>query len=357
MESTISSRDPDTDKLRSAWREQKTRGGARARDAARILGVSEAELVASECGEGTTRIEGDFRDLFKRLPGLGPVMALTRNESCVHERVGTFEDVSFDGHVGLVLGPDIDLRIFMHAWRFGYAVEDSSTGSKKRSLQFFDAHGVAIHKIHLRTESSVPAFDDLVAAFRAADQSPGEAVVAPTPTRPDRPDSEIDAEAMRAAWASMTDTHEFFPMLRRFDVGREQALRLADPTFVQRLPTSTVRALLEEAARTAVPIMVFVGNPGMIQIHTGPVENIRPMGPWLNVMDPAFNLHLREDHIASVWLVRKPTNDGIVTSIEPFDEAGNSIALFFGKRKPGIPEDDAWRALLDRVIDARGPSA
>jgi hypothetical protein len=37
--------------------------------------------------------------------------------------------------------------------------------------------------------------------------------------------------------------------------------------------------------------MCFVGNRGCIQIHTGPVKNIKIMGPWLNVMDPGFNLH------------------------------------------------------------------
>jgi hypothetical protein len=46
----------------------------------------------------------------------------------------------------------------------------------------------------------------------------------------------------------------------------------------------------------AMPVMIFVGNMGCIQIHGGPVEKIVPMGPWINVMDPRFNLHLRADH-------------------------------------------------------------
>jgi hypothetical protein len=46
------------------------------------------------------------------------------------------------------------------------------------------------------------------------------------------------------------------------------------------------------------------------------------MGPWLNVLDPGFNLHLREDLIASAWIVRKPTADGVVSSLELFDAGG-----------------------------------
>ncbi|HNG93406.1 MAG TPA: ChuX/HutX family heme-like substrate-binding protein, partial [Acidobacteriota bacterium] len=83
--------------------------------------------------------------------------------------------------------------------------------------------------------------------------------------------------------------------------------------------------------------------------HTGPVSKIVPYGDWINVMDPDFNLHLRETGIASAWIVRKPTLDGDVTSLELFDQEGNNIALFFGERKPGKPELQSWRDLLADV--------
>ena len=70
---------------------------------------------------------------------------------------------------------------------------------------------------------------------------------------------------------------------------------------------------------------------------------------WLNVLDPGFNLHLREDLIDSVWVVEKPTVDGIVTSVEVFDAQSELIAMFFGVRKPGSPELPAWRDLVGRL--------
>jgi len=57
-------------------------------------------------------------------------------------------------------------------------------------------------------------------------------------------------------------------------------------------------------------------------------------------------MHLREDGITSVWLVKKPTTDGAVHSLEVFDKNGDILVQFFGKRKPGIPEDEAWRRVL-----------
>ena len=49
------------------------------------------------------------------------------------------------------------------------------------------------------------------------------------------------------------------------------------------------------------------------------------------------------------WIVRKPTSDGEVTSLELFDAAGDNIAMFFGERKPGKAELPQWRQLADSL--------
>jgi putative hemin transport protein len=129
-------------------------------------------------------------------------------------------------------------------------------------------------------------------------------------------------------------------------------MHLAAPQFAQRVDTHAARVLLEGAAANGTPIMVFVGNPGVIQIHGGPIKRVAVLGPWLNVLDPRFNLHLREDAIAEAWAVRKPTADGLVSSLELYANDGELIAQFFGQRKPGQPERCAWRQLLDAQVDA-----
>ena len=52
------------------------------------------------------------------------------------------------------------------------------------------------------------------------------------------------------------------------------------------------------------------------------------------------------DRIDSAWIVRKPTKDRIVTSLEVFDADGTLMAMLFGARKPGRPEQGGWRALV-----------
>src|SRR5690554_7316715 len=88
---------------------------------------------------------------------------------------------------------------------------------------------------------------------------------------------------------------------------------------------------------------------GNIQIHTGPIRKTMWHQEWYNIMDPDFNMHLDMSKIAQTWIVRKPTEDGVVTSIEVFNEMGDIIVQFFGKRKPGIPELEIWRETVAQL--------
>lgn len=324
----------------------------RIRDAASRLGVSEAELVATRIGAGVERLRGPWPEIIAAIGSLGPVMALTRNDLVVHERHGTYGELSVEGHVGLILGEDIDLRIFFGPWAHGFAVSEETKAGPRRSLQFFGASGLAVHKIYATDATDMAAFDALIAHFRHEDQSPGIAVRPAKAKAAPLPDAEIDAMALRAAWAALQDTHDFFPLLRKHKVAREQAFRLAGRDFAVPVANDAARRMLQAAAESKLPIMVFVGNPGMIQIHTGPVEKLVATGPWFNVLDPLFNLHLREDGIAASWLVRKPSADGTVTSLELFDAEGELIVSFFGKRKPGQPELPEWRTLAESLLAA-----
>lgn len=336
---------PDTD-LAARWSRLRGKNPMlRTRDAAATLGVSEAELVALGVGESATPLRGDWRKLLSDMPSVGRVMCLTRNEHCVHERQGCFQDVQVNGPHGLVLGPDIDLRLFLGKWRHGFAVREPLKRGGRRSLQFFDASGEAVHKIYATHKTDRRAFDALVAAHRNETPAPLE-IVPREVDAADRPDAEIDVAGLRQAWRAMKDTHEFFGLLRKFKVGRVQALRLASDEFARELPARTLCAALQESSADSIPIMIFVGSAGCIQIHTGPIKRLVRTHGWFNVLDPAFNLHLREAGVARVFSVRKLTTDGVVTSLEAFDSSDRTILLMFGARKPGQPELEPWRDLV-----------
>lgn len=338
-----------TNSLKSQWEALKTETPhLRIRNAAEQLGVSEAELVATQAGETVIRLRPEFSAILSEVEKLGRVMALTRNNECVHERKGIYLNPDFTSpHAGLFVGEDIDLRIFLGHWDKAFAVSEKSEHGDRKSLQFFGKDGMAIHKIYLTKDSNESAFDSLVQQFKSEDQEISETVVEVPLNLDEKPDSDIDVAGFRAAWENLNDTHEFFGMLRKFGVSRTQALRLApNDNFAHAVDKEVIVKMLEGVAAQKLPIMVFVGNRGNIQIHTGLVRKIMWHNQWFNVMDPDFNLHLDMSKIAQVWIVRKPTTDGMVTAIEVFNEMGEIIVQFFGKRKPGIPELQEWRDLV-----------
>ena len=326
----------------------------RERDLAAHLGISEAAFTGAWCGEGTVRIEPRVNDVLTGLEAVGEVMALTRNEDAVHEKIGVYDKVVTGNHNAMTFGENIDLRIFPKVWAHGFAVEKRDGDAIRRSLQFFDARGEAVHKVRLRLASNLDAYQQLVDSLVAADQAPVVAIETAAEEKQASGDA-AGADQLRDRWSAMTDVHQFFGMLRSLNLTRHQAVRMVGQDYAWLLDGAALGAMFRQAAAEGLPIMCFVGNRGCIQIHKGPIANIKPTGPWINVLDETFHLHLRLDRVREVWAVRKPTAEGHVTSLEAYNADGDLIIQFFGVRKEGEDERGDWRMLaenLPRVIQS-----
>ncbi|MEK6480207.1 ChuX/HutX family heme-like substrate-binding protein [Catalinimonas sp. 4WD22] len=347
----------NTESLKQAWQAlENTQPGIRIREAAIALESSEAQLLATTIGPDCVRLAGEWPELLQAFRKLGYVMSLTRNDACILEHKGSFQKVSTfgkdDHQMGLVIGP-IETRVFFKNWHVAFAVIQEKKNRILKSIQVFDKAGTAVCKIYLQNQSNEKAFYELIEAFRSPDQSPVQEVGSYT----DETFSEkVDQQSFLEDWEALQDTHDFFPMLKKHQVDRFQALELAVEKYTYQIQTEAVQQILEEASRTKLPIMIFAGNHGNLQIHQGKVRTIRLLErghavkeKWLNVLDPEFNMHLKVDMIDTAWVVKKPTKDGIVTAVELFDKDRKLIAQFFGLRKPGIPQKQEWAALVSRL--------
>ncbi|CCV09324.1 Hemin transport protein hmuS [Mesorhizobium metallidurans STM 2683] len=322
----------------------------RDRDLAAQLGISEAELFAAHCGFGTVRIQPRVNDVLTGLEAVGEVMALTRNDSAVHEKIGIYDKVFTGKHHAMVLGKDIDLRIFPNVWAHGFAVETRDGRETRRSLQFFDAAGEAVHKVHLRPSSNLYAYQKLTDELQSSNQEPIVSVMGRSAENDARiPDQAATVDDLREHWRRLTDVHQFFGMLKALNLSRRQAVRMVGQDYAWLLDNAAVSAMFHRAAEDEMPIMCFVGNRGCIQIHSGPIKSVKQIGPCINVLDETFHLHLRAHHIREVWAVRKPTRDGHVTSLEAYGANGKMIIQFFGTRKEGEPERYDWRLLAENL--------
>jgi putative hemin transport protein len=203
--------------------------GLRAKDAAEALGLSEGAVVQAHTGthdrslQSTPLVGGQWLAILQALEACGPVMALTRNETVVHEKDGIYRNLTQEGPIGLCVNPDIDLRLFFMHWHAGFAVTEPGRGGVlAHSLQFFDSHGVAVHKVYARPatdlEPGMPWWHALPTPVRST------LLPAARRNRWWRPTASIDVAGLRTAWAAMQDTHEFFGMLKKFGCERQQKL-------------------------------------------------------------------------------------------------------------------------------------
>ncbi len=312
----------------------------RMRDAAAKLGIAEAELVA--CQPHSILLLPQWRDWLIGLAKVGPVMALTRNEAVVMEKTGPFESVECDqGTVAGVYGHAIDLRLFFSSWHSLFFVD-----GERPSFQAYDREGTATLKVFAVEKTHQTPWLELKNSLTPP--SPLTFALEPTAPKP-APSTRPDRVAFNRAWREMTSPHDFFGLLDTFGVTRYQAMTLADEALVWSMDRLSHRVLFPRLAAEQHPVMIFVANRGVTQIHSGPIHELKTVGHWYNILDPDFNLHLKETAIYQAFGVRKPLREGWVTGIELYDETGQLILQLFGERKRGQAEPPFWRALVEQL--------
>jgi len=91
-----------------------------------------------------------------------------------------------------------------------------------------------------------------------------------------------------------------------------------------------------------------------VQAYYGKIKKIGSKNSRLKIANTGFRMLLREDHIDSIWVAKKPTTDGIITSLELFNRQGMQIASFLSKKDNGQPEPREWRESIMRLLPIFG---
>ncbi len=321
-------------------------GQMRDRDAANHLKCSELELILAV--KNAERLELTPKDCVELFGKLGKVMSLTRNEACVLEHKGTFESIEvIQDQMATVIGP-IETRAFFHGWKHFVRLTFEKQGKTVRSVQVYDNFGDAVTKVFLENDDHNDVFDNLPVLNTPLHDIP-KVETSKSTSVPDN----FDRNDFVKAWKNINDPHDFFGMLREFEIGRYAAMEQAEGDCTFPFPTQKIPELLEELVQANMPVMIFAGNRGNIQIHQDHIHHIVPLEQpngrfWINIMDPEFNMHLRMDLLGNAWVVYKPSEDGPVWSIECYDKKGDLAVQFFGLRKPGIPQPEEWKALINQ---------
>ena len=264
------------------WLELKQQNpGQYARDIATQMGIAEAELTWHRVGHDAWRLQGEIREFIAALESVGETKCICRNEYAVHEQVGAFTHQQLGDHAGLVLNPRaLDLRLFLSQWDSMFHLRETGPRGERQSIQFFDLQGDALLKVYTTDHTDMAAWDGLLARFADAGNPPlsltASAASAPVA-------ASVEGSVLDKAWREMTDVHQFFGLLKRHNLTRQQAFRLVGDDLACQVDNGALAQLLQAAMQDRNEIMIFVGNRGCVQIFTGQVEKLTPMKGWLNI--------------------------------------------------------------------------
>jgi len=149
--------------------------------------------------------------------------------------------------------------------------------------------GTAVNKIFLDNNQAVPAFRKLVVDFKA----PVQRVVFKAEPLPHKtgakPVTTEDVKELKLSWSELTDVHDFGRLLKDLGISREQSFELIGTDAAYKIAPRAVHVLFDEAAKSGQPLLVFVSNPGIIQIYGGKVEQATAAGDWYQVQAPDFS--------------------------------------------------------------------
>lgn len=317
-------------------------------DLAKLLHVSEAELRQACIGHGVQRLIVNPMKLLTELSHLGDVLAVTDNVSAVNEITGSYKNPRIGDSAGMFLNPgQLDLRVFPKHWVSVFALEETmNNGTVWNSIQFFDEAGHAVHRIYAKDTTDLRQWHQLVQRYINNDATPVEIS---QPQQQITAPPQIPAEPVERYWREMVDVHQFPGLLKEFGLTRQQAFSLVSDDLARKVSADSAGKLLQQAHQAGNEIMIFTGSSGCVQIYTGEINKMTRHNDWLTLKGNNFDCHLKDGDIDQCWVVKKPTGDDFVTSLEFFSADGLQISQFYGSRREGQAEQNVWREQVNAL--------
>jgi putative hemin transport protein len=283
------------------------------------LGVSEAELVAAHVAKNSVRLATDWTRIFGWIAAMGRVSSLTRNDRALIDQIDRYDRLDVRDGQARLGGGDSSLLVRLEKLHVAFAVIDERRAERRRSLQFFDRAGRAVHKTFLR-DSGVREFDARLRLHESDDQSPLEALPVP--------------EASACDGAGLRHVH---------------TLQALGPSLAEQVPTTSCRALLRWAVDTHLALTTAVVNSAVEQRHEGLVRSSKANGSWLALKAPGHNARVDLSGIASAWLLRAPNTSLASTRLECCDAEGHLIFRVAAQETGARVERERWLGFVDEL--------
>ena len=276
------------------FKEDSKNSKLRIRDISNKLKVSEAELLSLSVNDNTSFLSiNDFNQFFTYLlSNIDKVMFLIRSEFVVHEKTinaGDFKIINDS----IVNKKNNSLLIKFNSKTFKYCFFEIKIHQNRnlKSFQFFDYHGTSVIKIYLKGKKD-NEFMNLANKYKV------------------KYNYQIQKDYISKKYLKFKNNHsKEIPPNSDFKI--------------------TLRQILNNVAKKSIPVNIYAFGVECMQCHSEIIKNIVDYGPWLNVMDKNFNIHVLENKITSSNCGTKDSNN----FIDFYDINNNLVLSISGKNE------------------------
>ena len=265
----------------------------RIRDISNKLNVSEAELLSLSVNDSVSFLSiNDFNQFFTYLlSNIDKVMFLIRSEFVVHEKI----IIPFQYKIindSIINKKNNSLLIKFNSETFKYSFFEIKRHNNRnlKSFQFFDYDGTSVLKIYLKGKKDVE-FENLANQYKIEYKY------------------QIQKDFTSDKYIQFKNKHsDKIPPHSDFKL--------------------TLRQLLNGIAKKSIPVNIYAFGIECMQCHSDIIKNIVDYGPWLNVMDKNFNIHVLENKISFFKSGIRDDNN----CIDFYDINNNLVLSISGKK-------------------------
>ena len=266
----------------------------RIRDAANQLGVSEAELLSTEICQNTFFLSiNNYNTFFQDILSLDKIMFLIRSNSVVHEKIVRTKDIKLINNYLFYNESNNSNLLKFDIKLFKYAFFQSKKHRKidLKSFQIFNFKGDAILKIYLKGDDKIK-FNEIGLKYKCNYnyELQSKSVVK---SNNNNPKKHIDL---------------YFKDIVEKSKKREYFLK-----------ENPLRRILASTSKSKELIQIYAIGLGTIQYHEDIVDKIIDYGPWINVIDEDFNLHVLEKKLTQFILTEYKNKSQLYYAIDFYD--------------------------------------
>ena len=246
----------------------------RIKNAADTLKFSEADLLSTEIGENVFYLDiGDYDQFFQKFISIDKIMLLIRSDYVVHEIIVDSSKIIFKkDSLACSENPNLPFTIFdPKLFKFVFFEKKIHAGKELKSFQFFDINGKAQIKIFLKGLKT-NRFEEIASEYK----------------------KEYQYDIQKAV---LNQNKKNINLIREVNIlEREYNIKKND-LKTNEINKNILRYILDGASNNSIPIRIHAFGDKINQNYRGLVKKIVDFGPWINVMDKYFNLHVLENNI------------------------------------------------------------